>query len=109
VTALDLKMPAFNYPRVISIAGNAPRLQFADSSFYYVFHAEVSEHISALEDAYREMARVARHEVVIGAPYKQDTRAGRTTCQQCRKPNPPWGHSNRFDERRPDLTAVFTL
>jgi hypothetical protein len=43
--------------------------------------------------------------VVIGAPYKQDTRAGRTTCQQCRKPNPSWGHINRSDERR--LARLF--
>lgn len=44
-------------------------------------------------------------EVVIGAPYKQDTRAGRTTCQQCRKPSPPWGQINRSDERR--LARLF--
>lgn len=44
-------------------------------------------------------------EVVIGASYKQDTRAGRTTCQQCRKPNPPWGQINRSDERR--LARLF--
>ena len=105
VTALDLKMPAFNHPCVINVGGDATRLLFPDSSFDCVFCAKVLERIPALEDACREIARVARHEAVIGVPYKQDTRLGRTTCQQCRKPNPPWGHINRFDERR--LARLF--
>lgn len=105
VTAVDLKMPAFNYPRVINVAGDATRLQFPDSSFDCVFCAEVLEHIPALEDACREIARVARHEIVIGVPYKQDTRLGRTTCRSCGRKNPPWGHVNRFDERR--LARLF--
>jgi SAM-dependent methyltransferase len=105
VTALDLRMPSFSYPRVTNVAGDATRLQFPDSSFDCVFCAEVLEHIPALEDACREIARVARHEIVIGVPYKQDIRVGRTTCQQCRKPNPPFGHVNRFDEKR--LTGLF--
>src|SRR5664280_3005443 len=84
VAALDLEMPTFDYPRVINVEGDATRLQFPDSAFDCVFCAEVLEHIPALEDACREIARVARHEIVIGVPYKQDTRIGRTTtCQQC--------------------------
>ena len=105
VTALDLEMPRFNFPRVINVAGDATNLPFPDSSFDCVFCAEVLEHIPALEDACREIARVARHEIVIGVPYKQDTRVGRTTCPQCGKPNPPWGHINRFDESR--LAKLF--
>ena len=49
---------------------------------------------------------MARHEIVIGVPYKQDTRVGRTTCLQCGKPNPPWGHINQLDERR--LARLFS-
>ncbi len=100
VTALDLEKPAFEYPRVTTVAGDITKLQFPDSSFDCVFCAEVLEHIPALEQACRELARVARHEVVIGVPFRQDTRCGRTTCRQCGKSNPPWGHVNNFDEQK---------
>jgi SAM-dependent methyltransferase len=100
VTALDLEKPGFNIPRVTTVAGDVTRLRFPDSSFDCVFCAEVLEHIPALEKACRELTRVARHEIVIGVPYRQDTRVGRTTCRKCGKVNPPWAHVNTFDEAR---------
>jgi hypothetical protein len=60
----------------------------------------VLEHIPDLEQAAQEIVRVSRHEVIIGVPYKQDVRLGRTTCHFCGRSNPPWGHINTFDERR---------
>lgn len=106
VTALDLHKPSFEYSGVTNVAGDVTRLQFEDSSFDCVFCAEVLEHIPDLDRACREIARVARHEIVIGVPFKQDTRLGRTTCRECGKPNPPWGHVNSFDEAR--LSALFS-
>ncbi len=100
VTALDLEQPSFEYPRVTTVAGDITKLQFSDSSFDCVFCAEVLEHIPDLEQACRELIRVARHEIVVGVPFRQDTRSGRTTCSKCGKVNPPWGHVNRFDEQR---------
>jgi SAM-dependent methyltransferase len=105
VTALDLEKPAFEYSRVTTVAGDITKLQFPDSSFDCVFCAEVLEHISALDQACRELARVTRHEIVIGVPFRQDTRCGRTTCRQCGKINPPWAHVNTFDE--PKLRRLF--
>ena len=105
VTALDLEKPSFEFPRITTVAGDVTRLQFADSSFDCVLCAEVLEHIPDVTLACREIARVARHEVVIGVPYKQDIRIGRTTCRACGKVNPPWGHVNQFDESR--LMALF--
>ncbi len=102
VTALDLQRPAFNYKGVETLAGDATRLDFADRSFDCVFCAEVLEHIPEVEKACSEILRVARHEVIIGVPYKQDIRLSRTTCLRCGRGNPPWGHVNRFDERRLD-------
>mgnify|MGYP006388888831 FL=1 len=43
---------------------------------------------------------MASKEILIGVPYKQDIRVGRTTCYTCGKKNPPWGHVNSFDEQR---------
>lgn len=113
VTALDLTQPSFDDPRITCVAGDATQLQFPTGSFDCVFCAEVLEHIPAVQDACREIARVARHEIIIGVPYRQDTRLGRTTCRTCGKPNPPWGHVNSFDERRlralfPDLRVLST-
>src|SRR5580658_5701608 len=96
VTALDLEKPTFEFPGVITVAGDATKLQFADSSFDCVLCAEVLEHIPALEQACRELARVVRHELIIGVPFRQDTRSGRTTCRNCGKTNPPWAHVNSF-------------
>ena len=105
VTALDLEKPAFEYPGVTTVAGDASKLQFADNSFDCVLCAEVLEHIPALEQACRELARVTRHELIVGVPYRQDTRSGRTRCRKCGKTNPPWAHVNTFDEKR--LAQLF--
>lgn len=58
-----------------------------------------------LEQACVEIMRVAKRAVVIGVPYKQDIRFGRTTCCHCGGMNPPWSHVNSFDEQR--LCALF--
>ena len=105
VTALDLIKPAFDIPGVRTVAGDATRLAFEDGAFDCVFCAEVLEHIPPVEVACKELLRVAKHEVIVGVPYKQDTRVGRTTCPHCRRSNPPYGHVNTFDEAR--LAALF--
>ena len=105
VTALDLERPTFNFPRVLPVAGDVNRLQFADGFFDVVFCAEVLEHIPSPERACREIMRVARHEIVIGVPYQQDIRIGRMTCRSCGKVSPPWGHVNTFDDHR--LASLF--
>jgi SAM-dependent methyltransferase len=105
VTALDLERPAFEIPGVVTVAGDATRLDYPDNAFDCVFCAEVLEHIPAVDQACREVARVARYEIVVGVPYRQDIRLGRVTCRSCGKNNPPWGHVNSFDEKR--LIGLF--
>lgn len=102
VTALDLIRPGFTHPGVVCVAGNATALAFPDRHFDMVFCAEVLEHIPspALEQACAELARVCRSQLVIGVPFDQDIRVGRTTCGHCGGHNPPWGHVNRFNETR---------
>jgi SAM-dependent methyltransferase len=98
VTALDLSIPQFDFDDVRPVQGDVTKLEFPDDYFDVVFCAEVLEHVPALQEACSEIARVARHVVVIGVPYRQDTRFGRTTCNHCGNTNPPWGHVNTFDE-----------
>ncbi len=107
VTALDLTLPEFDFPRVTCVQGDITALQFADASFDLVFCAEVLEHIPSnlLATACRELARVSKNHVLIGVPYRQDIRLGRTTCGHCGGINPPWGHVNTFDEHR--LAGLF--
>ena len=107
VTALDLVQPSIEHERIQCVRGDITALRFADASFTLVFCAEVLEHIPThlLETACRELARVAEEYILIGVPYKQDIRVGRTTCGSCGKVSPPWGHVNMFDEDR--LSELF--
>lgn len=107
VVALDLTLPGIAHPRVECVQGNAAELQFPDGSFDFVFCAEVLEHVptSILRKVCSEIERVACARIVVGVPYRQDLRVGRTTCSSCGKQNPPWGHVNSFDEE--DLKKLF--
>lgn len=107
VVAVDLELPRCDDSRVLLEAGDARRLRFEDGSFDLVLCAEVLEHIPepGMTAACRELARVTRGHVLVGVPFEQDTRVGRTTCQACGARNPPWGHVNSFDRRR--LEALF--
>ena len=100
VTALDIVMPQINCEGVECVQGDLCCLQFPDNSFDFILCAEVLEHIptALLPAACSELARVARGDVLVGVPYKQDLRIGSTTCVSCGKINPPWGHVNTFDE-----------
>ncbi|OWW22439.1 class I SAM-dependent methyltransferase [Noviherbaspirillum denitrificans] len=109
VIALDLTLPRISHPRVECVAGNAAALPYEDNAIDLVFCAEVLEHIPPplLSRVCGELERVCRGTLVIGVPYKQDLRFGRTTCYTCRQTNPPWGHVNSFDEQR--LAQLFPL
>ena len=107
VIALDLAQPDIEHERVICMQGDITALKIDSNTIDLVFCAEVLEHIPErlLETACRELARVSKEYVLIGVPFKQDIRLGRTTCGCCGKVNPPWGHVNSFDEKR--LAKLF--
>ena len=100
VIALDLTTPAIAHPNIVCVRGNAANLDFPDNSIDFVLCAEVLEHIQQpiLSTVCQELQRVCKRELLIGVPYKQDLRVGRTTCASCGAKNPPWGHVNSFDE-----------
>ena len=99
VVALDLKKPSIEHPKIKCIKGDASCLYFDDNYFDLVFCAEVLEHIpyNKMLTVCSELKRVSNKYILIGVPYKQDTRVGRTTCYSCGKKNPAWGHVNSFD------------
>lgn len=107
VIALDLSRPDIDHPKVQCVKGNAAQLEWADRSMDFVFCAEVLEHLptNILHAVCHEIERVSNDRILIGVPYKQDTRTGRMTCGSCGHMNPPWGHVNSFDEKR--IAALF--
>lgn len=100
VTALDLEMPNIPHPAITCVRGDAAALEFPDRTFDLVLCAEVLEHIPThlLRKVCAELARVTKGHLLIGVPYDQDTRLGRTTCSACGAKNPPYGHVNVFNE-----------
>ncbi len=100
VTALDLEQPKIQNSSIHCVKGNVCSLDFEDNTFDLVLCAEVLEHIpsSLVPKACSELTRVSKKFIVIGVPYAQDIRVGRTTCYSCGQINPPWGHINVFDE-----------
>ncbi len=107
LTALDLHLPNIKHERIVPVKGDVTALEFSDNTFDVSICTEVLEHIPKhkLQNAAKELMRVTRHNILIGVPYKQDTRVGRTTCASCGNINPPWGHVNVFDKN--DLVQLF--
>lgn len=102
VVALDLNPPDIHHPRIQPVQGDVTALPYPGDSFDLVLCTEVLEHVppDRLPPAAAELTRVARRDVVIGVPYRQDLRLGRTTCAACGRRNPPWGHVNSFTTER---------
>jgi len=107
VTALDLEIPTIDHDRIIPVAGDVTSLAFEDNTFDVVFCTEVLQHIppTLLQTACDEISRVSSRFILIGVPYKQDLRVGRTKCGTCGKRNPPWAHLSAFD--KPRLMGLF--
>lgn len=107
VTALDLEMPQIENPRIQCVKGDITKLPLPSGAFDLVLCAEVLEHIppDGLRQACAELMRVSKKHVLIGVPYRQDLREGRTSCRSCGRKNPPWGHVNSFD--RAKLEGLF--
>ncbi len=107
VIALDIVRPAISHPRIECRQGDVTHLELVDNAVDFVFCAEVIEHIPGndLATACQELQRVCSDKLLIGVPYRQDIRVGRTTCYTCLGKNPPWGHVNRFDDH--SLVSLF--
>jgi hypothetical protein len=100
VFALDIITPETKIINVDKIQGDLIQLPFEDNCVDIVICTEVLEHIPtmSLKCACNELSRVAKKYIIIGVPYKQDLREGKTSCSNCGKTNPPWNHFNSFSE-----------
>jgi hypothetical protein len=102
VTALDLEQPRIAHKQIRCVQGDVAKLAFKDREFDLVLCAEVLEHLpdEVLRAAVSELQRVTNRYLIIGVPFEQDTRLGRTTCYTCGETNPPWSHVGVFDAAR---------
>ncbi|MCK5034612.1 MAG: methyltransferase domain-containing protein [Candidatus Sabulitectum sp.] len=92
---------------ILPIVGTGCDLPFNEHSFDIVLCLEVLEHIpaQAVPVMASELSRVTGKYVLVGVPFEQDIRLGKTTCAHCNRVNPPWGHRNTFSLEK--LRALF--
>ena len=102
ILAIDLQKPRILHDSITCMQGDITNLEGVQNSVDFVLCSEVLEHIPTLqlEKACSELTRITKKYLLLGVPYKQDIRVGRTTCQDCGKHSPPWGHVNVFDEKK---------
>ncbi|MDY6824172.1 MAG: class I SAM-dependent methyltransferase [Thermodesulfobacteriota bacterium] len=102
VVAFDLQPLTIFNENISWVRGDIAAISFKNNSFDLVVCVEVLEHIPPifLQVACSELSRICKQYLLIGVPYKQDLRIGRTKCCSCGKRNPPWGHANSFDKTR---------
>ena len=105
VVAIDLEPVRIAASKVVFARTSVTSLPFHDRTFDCVLCAEVLEHVPDFRTAAAEISRVARSDVLIGVPYRQDPRVEKLLCHNCGKISPPYGHIHTFNENT--LKALF--
>ncbi len=94
------------------VCGSLTCLPFKNASFDLVTAFEVLEHLPAAlgRQACEEMARVARHHVLISVPNSEDLEARLTRCPRCRRPFHVYNHLTSFaPDDMPHLVPSYRL
>lgn len=107
IVALDIDELKKDDAEINKVRGNVVNLSFHDNSIDVILCSEVLEHIQNdfLGKACQEIIRVAKLQIIIGVPFNEDIRVGRTTCLSCGKINNAWGHVNTFTKEK--LLVLF--
>ena len=84
------------FPMLDIRQGSIFELPEEDSSHDVVTCMEVIEHLDQWRLGVEELLRVARHEVLIGVPYREKIK--HTMCVHCHQKTPHAGHLHTFDE-----------
>lgn len=85
VVGVDASAAALRHLRVEGRVGSITQLPCADGSFDLVLATDVLEHLppEALDQAVRELTRVARKYVLVCVPNREDWPTNRTRCAGC--------------------------
>jgi SAM-dependent methyltransferase len=99
VVALDLSMVALKRLSVPGCCGSAERLPFLDKSFDLVMATEALEHMpkSTYPAVLNEMARVARHHILITVPNNENLTENVAVCGECGTKAHRWGHMRSYN------------
>lgn len=84
------------YPELNLKAAFAEQLDMPSASFDVVTCLEVLEHIPDWLSVFNSLFGIARKQVLITVPYRQEI--SYTICIYCGKPTPIWGHLRSYSE-----------
>lgn len=89
-------------PRTCLLVGDALRLPFADQSVDCVVCAEIMEHLGdeKLSEAAREVARVARSQIILTVPNRENLGRRMVDCSHCGSRFHLYGHMQHFNPPR---------
>jgi SAM-dependent methyltransferase len=109
VSALELTETGVAQLRASGISatkGSIADLPYGDRCFDLVLASEVLEHLdlATYRAGIREIARVARHYVLVTVPNAEHLAAERQECPECRSIVSPWTHLRSFSN-----ASLFTL
>jgi SAM-dependent methyltransferase len=85
VVGVDRSLAALQYVKTSRCLADIQYLPFGDNSFDVVIATEVFEHLAepVVERGLHEVARVARHYVILAVPYRENIPAGQVQCPRC--------------------------
>lgn len=86
VTGVDRSKSALKHVKFASQVASIDALPFEDESFDMVSCLQVIEHLpnEIYAASLAELARVARHHIIVGVPFEEDLENETTQCPQCR-------------------------
>ncbi len=96
VSSDKIKQAQNDYPDIEFHAGYAEEINFEEHSFDLVTCLEVLEHIPEWKKVFQTLFGLAKEQVLITVPYKEQIRW--QICIHCGKKTPHWGHIHSFSE-----------
>jgi ubiquinone/menaquinone biosynthesis C-methylase UbiE len=107
VITQDISMQSLKRGDGESILSDAANLPFPDKSFDMVICSQVLEHIPqrAYKGVISEISRIARKEIVISVPYREDLSMRNVECSACGKEFNSYYHKRAYSEI--ELSLLF--
>lgn len=108
VVGVDRSAASLKYLQVSCCQADATYLPFSNEAFDVVVATEVIEHLPfpVFKQALGEMVRIARRNILITVPYREERELAQVECPACGCRFNPTYHMRRFELQ--DLQALFS-